>query len=160
MLQVLPHLRPPLAGTPAVPCGAMRCRGEPWPTRCREDTACLAAKSAREGGNPLLNLAHLLLHTEILQGKEREGRWTRSVNPISIAAIPVGKCLVCFPRSLGKVRDLFLKGKAGDWAQLKPACSFCPVLVVGNSLSTSPGMEWDPPSPAFRSCVWPRGKAE
>lgn len=142
----------------AVPCRAAASRDLPGAGRTQ--LALQPALTGRGRGNPLLNSAHLLLHTEILQGKEGEGRRTGSVNPISIAAIPVGKCLVCFPRSLGKVRDLFLKGKAGDWAQLKPACSFCPVVVVGNSLSTSPGTEWDPPSPAFRSCVWPRGKAE
>lgn len=133
-----------------VPCG---CITKPWPTRLREATAHLAASPGREGkGNPILNPAHLLLHTEILQEKEGEGRST----PISIVAIPVGKYLVRPPRSLGKVRDLFLKGKRA----IQPACSFCPAVAWGNRLSTSPGTEPDPPFPAFRSCVWLRGKAE
>lgn len=158
---MLPHLHPPLAGTPTVLCGAVQCRARLWPTQLREATAHLAASPGREGkGDPVLNPTHLLLPTEILQEKEGEGRSTRSVNPISIAAIPVGIYLVCSPRPLGKMRDLFLKGKWVIQRSWRQACSFCPVVVVGNSLSTSLGTEWDPPSQAFRSCVWLRGKAE
>lgn len=112
MPQVLPHLHPPVAGAQAVLCGAVWCQAKPRPTQCREDRAHLAASPAMKGkGNAVINPAHLLLHTDILQEKKEEGRWTCSVNPISIAAIPVGKYLVCSSTSLGKARDFFLKGK-------------------------------------------------
>lgn len=154
MLQVLPHLHPPLAGTPAVLCPAVL-----WPTQHTEATACLAASSAREGKeNPVLNPSFLLLHTEILQERAWEERSTCSVNPISIAAVSVRKHLVCSPRCLDKVRDFFSKGKVGDPVQLKSACSFC--LGRGRG-GNSLGHDWaGSTSSAFRNYVWLKGQAE
>lgn len=106
------------ASPSASPCGrcpscAVRCSVMPswamtYPVQGGQNPPC--SQPCQEGkGHTVLNPAHLLLHTEILQEKKEEGRST--VNPISIAANPVGKYLVCSSRSPGKARDFFLKGK-------------------------------------------------
>lgn len=133
ILQVLPHLHLPLAGTPAVPCPAVL-----WPTQHREATACLAASSAREGKeNPVLNPTHLLLHIEILQERAQEERSACSVNPISIAAVPVRKYLVCSPRSLDIVRNFFFY-RESRWSSTAEAS---PLFLLGAGGNT----EQDPP---------------
>jgi len=69
---------------------------------------------------------------------------TRSVNPISIAAVPVGKYLRALQDPWAS-EGFVSEGKAGDSVQLLlPGAG-------GDSLSTSPGTGRIPPFPAFRS---------
>lgn len=114
---------PPASPSSRHPSCAVPCCAVTYPAHGGHNLPC--SQLCQGGKGELSPKPHsFLLHIEILQERAWEERSTCSVNPISIAAVPLRKHLVCSPWSLDKVRDVFLKEKwviPCSWSQ--PALS-------------------------------------